>query len=116
VKVLIAGPSDNPEAVKLYLSWWAQQPQSDLEMVIGWLSLFSVVASILAAFAMFAYLSLSRIIFAVSIMFLIAGEGLVDYPVLKEPVEQLLDLLIVLLAGSIVSLVYWSPVSDEFKK
>lgn len=113
--ILVLGPGQIPEPAAAYLDWWNKQPQSKLESLVGWLGTGAALLSLLAAVGMAFFVAWSRPLFVTSLIALVIGEGLMDYPILKSPIEYQMDTLVSLLAGGIVAMSYWSPISGRFR-
>ena len=110
-KVMLLGPGQLPEPAVAYLSWWLQQPQSGIQQAFAWLGLLAAAISIVAALLMTVSVRWARAAFVVAILVLIAGEAVLDLPVLKTPLEYFVDSLLGLLSGAIIVFAYWSPAS-----
>lgn len=113
--VLFLGPTEMPEPAVAYLHWWSSQPLSALEGFAVWVSLGAVALSLVAAGGMAFFASWSRHLFAVSVAILVVTEGLVQYPVLKSSLEFQMDSFVGLLAGGILAVSFWSPLSEKFR-
>ena len=116
VQVLLLGPPQLPEAATAYLNWWAQQPQSRLEQVVGWVGLASSLTTIVAATGMALFAPWARIFFVAAIGVLIGSEPLMDYRVLKAPMEYFFDSIAGALSGAIIVFSYWSGLANEFSR
>ena len=115
-QVLIIGPGELPAAAAAYLSWFAQQPQSPVEQLVGWVSLVVVVVSIVSALGMVVFARWARVLFAISVGILLVSEAFMALPVLKTSCEQLFDSIAGILSGAIVVFSYWSSVTNEFSR
>ena len=69
-----------------------------------------------SALAMTIFARWARPVFAVSLALLCGLGLLMDYPVLKTPSEDFLDLVGGVVAGAIVVFSYWSKVAGGFAK
>lgn len=114
VQVLLLGPPKLPEAAIAYLNWWAQQPQSRLEQVVGWVSLAASLTTIVAAIGMALFAPWARIFFVTAIGVLIGSEPLMDYPVLNTPIEHFFNSIAGAASGAIIAMSYWSGLANEF--
>ena len=115
LKILLLGPGDVPDPAQAYLAWFYQQPLTSLEQAIGWTSMAASVVSIIAALGLLFLGRWARPLFVACLVALVFGELLLGLPVLKTPFEYFADSLIGVLAGTIVALVYWSEVANEFR-
>ena len=116
VQVLVLAPPQLPSAATAYLNWWAQQPQSRIEHVLGWFGLAASLTSIVAAIGMALFAPWARILFVAAIAVLIGSEPLMDYPVLKAPMEYFFDSIAGALSGAIIAISYWSGLANEFSR
>ena len=116
VKVLLIGHGHLPEPARAYLRWWHETPQSAVERAVAWIGLLTVAIAIASALAMTAFARWARPVFAVCIALICASELLIDYPVLKSPIEYFLEAVLGVVAGAIIVFSYWSRAADGFAK
>ena len=112
---LLMGPREMPEPAATYINWWNNQPLSPLETLALWLGLGAALLSLVAAAGMVFFAAWSRHLFVACAVTLVVSEGLIEYPVLKTSLEFQLDTFVGLLAGGIVAVSYWSPLSAKFR-
>lgn len=112
---LFIGPREMPEPAAIYINWWNNQPLSPLENLALWLGLGAASLSLVASAGMAMFAWWSRHLFVACVATLVASEGLFQYPVLKSSLEFQMDSFAGLLAGGIVAMSYWSPLSAKFR-
>jgi hypothetical protein len=111
---LFLGPRAMPEPAAIYINWWNNQPPSQIESLVYFVSLGAGFLSLLAAGGMAFFATWSRHLFAASLVVLIAGEGFVTLPLIKSGFEYQMDTILGVLAGGIVAMSYWSPLAARF--
>ena len=116
LKMLVIGPGALPDPAIAYLTWWLQQPHSELGRALTWVGNASLAGSVIAAFGMFAFARWARPLFLVCIVVLTGGEVLIDLPVLYTPVDHFIGSVLAIFAGGIIVFSYWSKISDAFEK
>lgn len=116
LKMLVIGPAALPDPAIAYLTWWLQQPHSELGRVLTWVGNVTIAGSVMAAFGMLAFVRWARTLFVVCIVVLTGGEVLIDLPVLYTPVDHFIGSVLAILAGGIIVFSYWSKISDAFEK
>jgi len=113
VMVFFIGHDSLPEPAVKYLEWWNHEPQSVLEKTAGWVGLSATFISIISVIALYFKYRWARLTFLIMIVVLFTMELLMDYPVFQSPMENFFDSLAAILAGVIIALSYWSPISKK---
>ena len=104
-----------PEPAASYIAWLAQQPNTALSNVAGWVALIATATSIVSGVAMSLFAKWARPVFVAAIVGLISSEAMIDLPVLKAPSEYLADSVLGVLAGGVIAMSYCPSVSARFR-
>jgi len=115
LKLLLGKSAALPEAAVSYMAWLAQQPNTVLASVAGWIALIATATSIVSGVAMALFAKWGRPVFAAAIVGLISSEAMIDLPVLKTPGEYLADSVLGVLAGGVIAMSYCATVSARFR-